>query len=420
MNASPPIHPEVGVLALVGHEWTPYWQVPHQVLTGLSRYYRVVWMNPAHEWRRRWSLGIAPRRVQACDHDLPPGLEVYVPGPLLPRMHRPAWLGAALAKQRIRRARRMLLRKGCRKLVLYLWRPHYAYALSVTRHDVSCYHIDDEFSFSPVELPLDESEARLIRSVDCVFISSPKMLEKKGSLNPCTLLCRNGVNFSAFSQEAPEPPDLTPIPHPRIGYIGFIKKQLDWPLLEELAARHPEWSFVFVGKRSPHPVIDEPVGRLKGLPNVTFLGERSVSCLSAYPQHFDVCLMPYRLDDYTKYIDPLKLREYLACGRPVVGSPIPAVEEVSHLIEVASTPDEWSAAVSKLLGPAGRDPEARRARQEDARRHDWQVTVRSIAETIAARLDIGLGESPAALGGAAVGRGSAHALGRSEPAGRRG
>ncbi len=394
-------HPEVGVIALVGHEWTPYWQVPHQVLTRLASHFRVVWVNPAHGWRDSWSLAKEALRPDETRENLPAGFSVYKPGLLLPKVHRPAWLGAALASARIRQARRILLRQGCRKIVLYLWRPQYAYALSRTDYDASCYHIDDEFSFSPVEVPIDESEARLIRSVDHVFISSPTMFEKKGPLNPNSFLCRNGVNYEAFSREEPEPPDLAAVPRPRIGYIGFIKKQLDWQILAQLPERHPSWNFVFVGKRSPHAAIEEPLRRMAALPNVTFLGARNVANLPAYPQHFDVCLMPYRVDDYTKYIDPLKLYEYLASGRPVVSSPIPAIDGVCHLVEVATTCDEWSAAISKLLGPAGLDPEARRARREEARRHDWQASVEIVADRIAASLGIAA-DGPGAANGAPI------------------
>jgi glycosyltransferase involved in cell wall biosynthesis len=397
-----PAHPEVGVIALPGHDWSPFWQVRQQVLTRLASRYHVVWVNPGRGWRESWSVLQAAWHRASDRESLPASFAVYTPGVLLPRMYRPRWLASALASARIRRARRILERKGCRKFVLYLWRPEQAHALSRVDYDVSCYHIDDEYSFSTIEAPLDEAEVRIIGAVDQVFISSPKMFERKGPLNPNSVLCRNGVNFDAFSREVPEPSDLAAVPRPRIGYIGFLKKQLDWPMLHELAERRPEWNFVFVGGRSPHASIDGLIRLMEAMPNVFFLGVKNVVELPAYPQHFDVCLLPYRVDDYTKYIDPLKLYECLASGRPVVSSPIPAVEEVRHLLELAANCDEWSAAISKQLALAGRDGDGRRKRQEEARRHDWQASVEIVAARIAASLGIaagGPGAAPSSVAG---------------------
>jgi glycosyltransferase involved in cell wall biosynthesis len=178
------------------------------------------------------------------------------------------------------------------------------------------------------------------------------------------------------------------IPHPRIGYTGKLKRQLDWPLLLHLAQRHREWSFVFVGPTSPHPDIGPSIDALNRLPNVYFLGSKSPLALGAYPQHFDVCLMPYRVDDYTRYIYPLKLHEYLASGRPLVGSRIPALEEFADIVALANTPETWSAAIGALLTPTATSWAARAIRQEVARRFDWDVLVDRIAGIIVTRLGI--------------------------------
>ena len=82
------------------------------------------------------------------------------------------------------------------------------------------------------------------------------------------------------------------------------------------------------------------------MPNVYFLGSKPTSDLSRYPQHFDVCLMPYRVNDYTKYIYPLKLHEYLATGRPVVSVPLPALRGYEHLVEIASGVAGWEQAIN--------------------------------------------------------------------------
>src|SRR5207247_601413 len=117
----------------------------------------------------------------------------------LPDLYRPRWLADHVFRQRLAHVRQQLIRLGCKKIVLYLWRPQFAPALSSVPFDLSCYHIDDEYSFSPVDLPIPPVEAQLIRNVDHVFIHSPALLEKKGGINSHTSFTPNGVDFGLYS-----------------------------------------------------------------------------------------------------------------------------------------------------------------------------------------------------------------------------
>jgi colanic acid/amylovoran biosynthesis glycosyltransferase len=304
----------------------------------------------------------------------------------LPRFYRPESLAQFTYGQRLERARRVLERQGCKKIIVYLWRPEFEPVLELISFDVSCYHIDDEYSFSVVESPPNPSEMRLIAAVDQVFIHSPGLFDKKGKINPHTTLIPNGCDYQAYSKPVLEPADLAAIPRPRIGYIGRIKRQLDWPLLLELASRHPEWSFVFVGPVAEDPEIQDPVQKISNRRNVYFTGSKSQQDLPAYAQHFDVCIMPYRVDDYTKYIYPLKLHEYLASGRPIVGSPIRSLQDFDHVIKLAETTDAWSQAVRDSLAPAACSSAQVEARRSVARKHDWDKLVTLAAQTLCMRL----------------------------------
>src|SRR5690606_4940220 len=250
---------------------------------------------------------------------------VYRPDRWRAEVYRPRFVGDWLRRQRVRDAVDILRRRGCTKIVLYVWRPRYGWALDALDADLVCYHIDDEYSFSSVDRPNDPHEIALIRAADLVIIHSQKLFEKKGSINPNSVQIPNGVDYVAFSTPQPEPVDLAHIPHPRMGYIGVIKLHLDLALLLALAMRHPAWSFVLVGPvgniGDKRPLLE----RLKRLPNVHLLGSKPVEELPGYCQHFDVCMMCYEVSDYTNYIYPLKLHEYLASGRPVVSAPIEAV-----------------------------------------------------------------------------------------------
>ena len=377
--------PRIGILSLAVDSWGTRWNSRHQVLTRLARQFPVVWVNPAPDWRRAATVGRWKTRERGID-GLPPNFVVLDSSVLTPIVYRPRWLSNALLRSRLARARASLERRGCTHIVLYVWHVDYADAVSAVRTDLSVYHIYDEYSHSEHELPLDAAEERLVRSVGQVFTVSPTMQARKGVLNRHSTLISNGVDYEAFATPVREPLDLKSIPHPRLGYTGYIKKQIDWDMLLELAQRRPDWSFVFVGAKHVHPEIDSVLERLDALPNVHFLGEKPTSELSRYPQHFDVCLMPYRVNDYTKYIYPLKLHEYLATGRPVVSVPLPALRGSEHLVTIARGADEWEQAIGLELEPAAMDADRQRARRAEAQSHDWSAIADRIATVIRERI----------------------------------
>ncbi len=383
MQPSLPLIPEVGIVALVPDQWTDLWQPRHHVLSRLARYFPVIWVNPARSWRESWS---GPGALGQAGPEPPPGLSVYTPGFWLPAIYRPTCLAHLLFRLRLNRACHLLDRQGVRHRILYLWRPEFAPALAMVSCEMSCYHIDDEYSFSPVELPPDEGEMKLISRADQVIVHSPALFEKKGCMNPATVVVPNGVDYEAYATPCFEPADLAAVPRPRIGYTGWLKKHLDWPLLLQLAEQHPEKSFVFVGPQCPHTEMMIPLRALARRPNVYLLGAKPSPQLAHYPQHFDVCIMPYCANDYTKYIYPLKLHEYLASGRPTVGTLIRSLEAFRDVVRLASTPAEWTLQIEEALSPEANAPDSVALRQQVARRHDWQVLVAAIARTFAMQL----------------------------------
>jgi glycosyltransferase involved in cell wall biosynthesis len=382
---------DVGVIALVPDAWEATWLSRHQTLTRLVKYFHVVWCTPARWWRQRewwqelWLRGGLPERGET-DNATAPGLTVYRPEKWLPLVGWPRFLSCWTEQQRLRRAQKLLLARGCRKIILDLWRPSYASALGLIDHDLSCYHINDEYTFSAIEQPIGVHEAHLIARVDQVFVQSIALLEKKGTLNPETLCIPNGVDACAYEAPWHEPADLQAIPHPRIGYVGRIKQQLDLALLIELALRHREWSFVLVGPQES--VGDRAVllQQLAHMSNVHLVGGKPASVLPAYTQHLDVCMLCYEVNDYTKFIYPLKLHEYLASGRPVVGSPIRSLQDFASIIRLARTTDEWSQAIHDSLSPTACSAEQVEARRRVARQYDWDRLVGLIAQTLCSRL----------------------------------
>ena len=383
MDAAGPRRPDIGIIALVPDRWGPMWQPRHQIMTRLAQHFRVLWVEPVHGWREAHArIG---SRTPALSEPLP-GFQVYTPEAWLPQFHRVKALDSAMLRARLARARAALVRKGCTTIVLYVWRPQFSGCIDSVEHDLLCYHIDDEYTFAEQDQPIDPREQRLLEQADQVFIHSPALMEKKGHINAHTLNVPNGVDFESFSAPAREPADLAAVPHPRVGYVGWVKRQLDWDLIETLVARHAEWQFVFVGATSPHPELSPILERLRARPNAHFLGGKPTAELSTYPQHFDVCIMPYAVTDYTRYIYPLKLHEYLAGGRPVVGARIRSLQDFAGVVGIAEDVDEWSREIAAGLTNGATAPKRVAERQAVARAHDWGALAGRVADAIEARV----------------------------------
>lgn len=369
----------IGVIALVPEDWTDVWSTRHPVVIRLARHFPVAWVSPTPDWRDYWLPGGTRLLHRAGSREMSPGLDVIEPGLLRPRLYRPRWLARRNRAAALARARRALLARGATHIALYVWRHEYADALDLVPHDWVVYHIDDEYTFSDEDLPNPPEEVALAQRADRVIIHSPRLLEKKGHLNPHTAHIPNGADFAAYATPVAEAADLAGIPHPRIGYTGVIKRQLDFDVLLHLATTRPDWSLVLVGPVGNVRGKEAALARLQALPNVHFLGSKPAAALPAYVQHFDVCLMCYEVNAYTRYIYPLKLHEYLAGGRPVVSSPVDSVLPHGDVVALAGSPDEWVRCVTSSLSAEAQGPEATQRRQQRARAHDWDVLVARIA-----------------------------------------
>jgi len=326
-------------------------------------------------------------RRRRSSEPTPSGLNIFRSPLWLPRFFRTKLLDDLVRAAQLRSALRQLSSHGCSKVVLSIWRPEFLFELNQAGADFTVFHVDDEYSFTD-DAPDVADERLMLSSVNQVIVHSAVLMEKKSPANPHTLMLSNGVDFAAYSTSYPEPPDLEAIAHPRIGYSGFLKRQLDWRLMAQLAERHPDWSFVFVGATRSHDELRDSIQQLSKRSNCHFLGAKTTREMARYAQHFDCCLMPYMATNYTNAIYPMKLHEYLASGRPVVGTSIGTLKAFGATIELASSIDEWSAAIARSLAPAANTRERRLERQGLARQHDWNNLVYRVAATIAG----GLGE----------------------------
>ncbi len=225
-------------------------------------------------------------------------------------------------------------------------------------------------------------ENRLVSLSDVVFTSSSRLYDLKSRLNPNTFLVPNGVDFNHFSADSGRratPPSMETMRRPIIGFSGAFYGRIDLDLLETVARRRRDWSFVFVG----------PVNSGIQVPraeNMHFLGEVPYAVLPWYVAAFDVCLLPFKRYSLTESANPIKMYEYLAAGKHVASTGIPEARQFAELIEIADGADGFEKAISRALEMDSLDRQ--KARRQVAKQNSWDRRVETIGGILERRREI--------------------------------
>ena len=277
--------------------------------------------------------------------------------------------------------RRALKRTSRGPVQIWSFTPDISYVLGrFNEEKVIYYCVDDHASFSgynKVQVLRDEEE--LCRRANLVVTTSMALQEAKARWNHKTILVPHGVDYDHFSravhEELPCPGDILAIPRPRLGFFGLIRDWVDLELLSHVARKRPEWHFVMIGDADSN--VD--LGRYRSVKNMHFLGRKPYADLPAYCRHFDVGLIPFKVNKLTRAVNPIKLREYLAAGLPVISTPMPEVKLYENLIEIVDSPTEFEAAVEKCLTAAEAD---HTARLDAMSRETWPQKVEQICDAL--------------------------------------
>jgi glycosyltransferase involved in cell wall biosynthesis len=278
--------------------------------------------------------------------------------------------------------RAVRLRLGIDRFHLWTFLPTVADYVGVLGEELSVYYCVDEWSLFPY---LDRAatvaaERALLDKVDVVFAVNQALAETKRAAGVTTFESPHGVDHALFARsleaDTAIPADLAAIPGPRIGFYGTLREWVDLDLIAHVARTRQDWSIVLVG-----PALGSTTtgSKLRGLANVHLLGHRPHAELPAYCKGFDVGLIPYVLDDRMPFVNPLKLREYLSAGLPVVATAVPEVERYSHLVHVAGR-DGFVPAIEAALAEGG--PLARRVRSDAMRGETWTARVDDVARRV--------------------------------------
>lgn len=242
------------------------------------------------------------------------------------------------------------------------------------------YYCVDEYTAFTGSAALKEIEEDLFRRSDLVVVSAEKLYESKKQFNPQTHIIRHGTDWRHFRKAIDDvpakPADIASMPGPIIGFHGLLADWVDYELIKKVAERFADGSVVLIGKIAVD--AEQKVKILEGVKNVHFLGRKPYAELPSYCAAFDVALNPFVINDLTLAANPLKVREYLAAGLPVVSTDIPEVRVLADCL-VGADHQDFIAKVEQALS----DPKPRTEVSDAIRHESWEAKIEELKELIA-------------------------------------
>jgi glycosyltransferase involved in cell wall biosynthesis len=259
--------------------------------------------------------------------------------------------------------------------------PHLSGVVGRLGEQLSVYYCTDDYATMPA---VDHDAVRamdeeLTRKADLVFVTAESLRERKLPLNPNTHFSPHGVDVERFSA-AQDPATIVPgdaaaIAGPVIGFFGLIERWIDLELIDYLAERRPDWNLVLIGR------VAVPPEAVPSRPNIHCIGHRKYEDLPAYGKAFDVAIIPFQLTPVILHANPLKLREYLAMGKPVVSIRTPEIEKYEDVIEIADTREEFLEKIERVLACPDSTSDVRR-RTSRVAGESWEVRFGQIVEAV--------------------------------------
>ncbi len=375
MGLTPITIVETPILVCHSHlRWDWVYQRPQHLLSRLARHWPVIVEEEPTLDGRPAGLDVIPvapnvtvlrpHRRPDVDHDL-----------------------GALVEDYIRMAR------GTRPLVRWFYSAMFApYGDRLGVDQVVVYDCMDELAnFADAPAVLRSAESRLLERADIVFTGGRSLYESKKDRNPNVHCFPSAVEPEHFARAIDPtlslPGDVATLPRPIYGYYGAVDERLDYDLIAALADANRSGSVVLVG-----PTIKVDPASLPKRPNLHYLGQRTYAELPAYLKAFDVCLMPWALNEATKTISPTKTLEYMAGGKPIVSTAVrDVVRDHGDLVFVADNPADFVAMATSATGRF--DSDRREAGRKRADANGWDAVANAMRGLIEAKLE-GTGPRP--------------------------
>lgn len=275
-------------------------------------------------------------------------------------------------------------RRGLTKPILWIAIPTAVEVVGRMNESLVIYHVSDKYDANTMDHATDPAfirklHERAIDAADLVFYSSRKLLDEATAGLEKSHLLEQAVDFDHWSRlssgDLKIAEAVAQIPQPRIGYFGAIEPWLiDQDLIKRASLERPDWNWIFIGNKSRGLEIE-------GLPNVHFLPPVTYDELPRYAAGFDVCVLPWNTEvPFTSYGSAIKVREYLASGKPVVISPLPEYESMREVLRIGRSREQFLELVDEALREQG--TELAQRRQSAVRAGTWDARAEWVSDLI--------------------------------------
>lgn len=278
--------------------------------------------------------------------------------------------------------------QGLSRPILWVAIPTAAELIGKFNESLIIYQVSDKYEANTMDHATNPALIRRLHesameAADIVLFSGRKLFQESARHREKSYLLEQAVDYEHWSRVSngnlSAAPEVAKIPRPRLGYFGAIEPWLiDQELIKLAARERPSWNWVFIGNRSRGLEIEK-------LPNTHFIPSVPYNDLPRYAAGFDVCVLPWETDQpFTKYGSAIKVREYLASGKPVVISPLPEYAPMSDVLRIAPTHADFLKQVDDALQEE--DPVAARRRQSAVAAGTWDARANWLSELIASKL----------------------------------
>ena len=286
-----------------------------------------------------------------------------------------------LSRMRVRQALRYL---GFQNIITWFHVPHPGFLAHHLGERLTVFYCIDEYAKLPDvdSRSIQAMDGLLTLVADVVCVCSKGLLDSHLPLNRNTHLSPHGVDTDLFAIAADEatqtPSETQNWRRPIIGFWGLVDRWVDLSIVEHIARSRPDWTLVFIGRAA----VD--VSALTALENVHFVGRKPYSALPGWAKAIDVCILPFAQNSLMLNSSPLKLREYLATGKPIVSVPLPDVLQFGALVETACDGPGFVQAIAECLSHDTRERSA--LRRKAVTGCTWDVTVTKVLAKLESEL----------------------------------
>ena len=350
--------------------WNFVFQRPQHLMTRLARHYRVFFFEEP-------VFSEGPARLEVSE----PEPNVFVCRPLTPITE------GGFSDEQLPTLQRLLedltSSRGLTSPVVWLYTPMALPMLQRLEPVRVIYDCMDELSaFLNAPRELLRREAELLKAADVVFTGGPSLYRAKQALHPNVHCFPSSVDRNHFGQALDPKIDHEEQRHlrrPRLGFFGVIDERIDPVCIALAADAHPEWELVVVG-----PVVKIDPATLPRRPNIHYLGQRSYADLPKFLAGWDVCLLPFAMNEATRFISPTKVLEYMAAEKPIVSTPVvDVVEPYGHIVHIGRHPQGFVTACEHALheNATGRQKRVSMMRNV-VKATSWDMTVQKMRALI--------------------------------------